>query len=589
VNTTGFAASLSSSDYALSIDLKTSCLPNSGIAIAYAGRTDFDCAGSWRTVSVKLQGGKPTGVLADGSALAPFSYADVGRVSLAMRYSGYVIGSVDFVSKPTDIRFQSVFRSDNTADYKGTVDDSWLKDDRYGFTKAGDVFTMRLGALMANGKFALSFGKEPAALKNVLPDDAIDLDLRLDKFLVNTKVSPKLPIADKDDVVDDAFVFDQKFTLNAAVTGFGAMDAKVRWYEAGNFAATPFLIDYLGTGQIGGPPDDIADYPYKRLVNGTRVIGRFYPDHFVTEVDATMPCLPAMNCPAVSVDPAKPTFPVSGATYSRQPFTVTITPYGLARDGTPSFLSLFQNDSARPVALSAAKMPNDAAAPAAGVLTAPVLPTATDPADFKALKGAASFSTGNAYNPASRSVGDWGVPTFVYLRAGMTETILPSGSAAQVISSRTAANTWTPQYEDGLLIVPGRLFVSNAFGSDLLRLPVPLVAQYWNGTAWVASASDDDSSVASAIRPSAGGCRKFFAQNLVSGTCKTTPLTAATSAPVRLKSGKGTLLLLDPPRGTVGSVDYTLDSAAAPWLPSTQARATFGLYKSPLIYLREVY
>jgi MSHA biogenesis protein MshQ len=59
--------------------------------------------------------------------------------------------------------------------------------------------------------------------------------------------------------------------------------------------------------------------------------------------------------------------------------------------------------------------------------------------------------------------------------------------------------------------------------------------------------------------------------------------------PVGLVHGKGRLILQAPARGTVGSVDYTLDSVDAPWLPSTQARATFGLYKSPLIYLREVY
>jgi hypothetical protein len=50
------------------------------------------------------------------------------------------------------------------------------------------------------------------------------------------------------------------------------------------------------------------------------------------------------------------------------------------------------------------------------------------------------------------------------------------------------------------------------------------------------------------------------------------------------------LVLQSPARGTIGSVDYTLDNGdAKDWLPSTQARATFGLYRSPVIFLREVY
>jgi hypothetical protein len=260
------------------------------------------------------------------------------------------------------------------------------------------------------------------------------------------------------------------------------------------------------------------------------------------------------------------------------------------RNGEPALLSLFQNDSARPVTLSAVKAPNDSAAAAAGLLSAPVLPLSTGPGSFPALEGMASYSTGNPYSPAtaaSRAVGDWGAPTPFYLRASMTESILPSGKLE--ISSRTPASAWTPLYEGGLVAIAGRLFVPNVFGSDLLRLPVPLSAQYWNGSAWTAVVTDNASLVASAIKPVDKGCRLAFALDKT-GACKSaTPLTLAGTVPVGLSSGKGSLVLQAPARGTVGSVDYTLDSLDAPWLPSTQARATFGLYKSPLIYLREVY
>ena len=588
------ATPMSSADYPLQLDLAASCLPYSGSA-SYAGAA-LDCKGSWQTVKARLPGGQPSAVLADGSLLAPFFYADVGRVSLSMRYNGTVADTVNLISRPLDIRFQSVFRADGTADYKGTAADGWLKDKRYGFTTAGAPFTMRVGALMANNQFAPSFGKEPAALKGVLPDAAIGLDLRLDRFLLDPAATPKMPVAGKDGVVSGAFAFDRAFALNTGVAGFGAMDATVRWYEAGNFAATPYLTDYLGTGmQVGGPPADSDVHPEHRIVNGTRVIGRFYPDHFETQVERGFACAASMACPAVSTDPAKPSFPVSGGAYSRQPFKVTVTPYGLARGTDPSPLSLFQNDAARPVVLSAARAPNDPAAPLVGTLSGAALPTSSAAADFPALVTAPSYSLGKPYDPstsATRSAGDWGAPTAVYLRATMTETILVSGGADAnpVITSRTAAGSWTPQYESGLLVVAGRLQVPNVFGSDLLRLPVPLTAQYWSGAAWLASAGDDGSTVAAAIVPVANGCRKYFAQDPRTGQCKANPLTIAGSVPVGLTMGKGTLVLQAPPRGSVGSVDFTLDNGASGnWLPSTQSRATFGLYRSPLIYVRELY
>jgi uncharacterized repeat protein (TIGR01451 family) len=581
VNGGAVASKMGDADTLVALDLAFGCLPNSGVPVAYAGKADFDCKGSAQTVNARLPAGKPSAVLDSGAALAPFSYADVGRVSLTLRYKGDVADSVAFVSRPADIRFARVFRADGTD----------ASNEAFGFTTAGAPFTMRVGALMANNVFAPSFGKEPAELN--VPTSA--LDLRLDVFLLNAKASPKAPLADagKQTLAANAFVVEQSFARNPAVTAFGAMDALVRWYEAGNVAATPYLVDYLGTGLVGGPPGapkNIEALSENRVVNATRVIGRFYPDHFVTKATQNFACPPALNCPAVSLDPAKPSFPVAGATWSRQPFAFTVKAYGLNRGVDSTELALFQNDSARPVTLSAVKAPNDTVAPAAGALTAPALPLSTGPSSFPALEGMASYSTGNPYSPAtaaSRAANDWGAPTLFYLRAEMTESILPSGTL--VVSSRTPAGAWTPLYEGGLMAIAGRLFVPNVFGSDLLRLPVPLSAQYWSGSNWAAAVTDDASLVASAIRPADKGCRLAFALDKT-GACKSaTPLAVAGAVPVGLVHGKGRLILQAPARGTVGSVDYTLDSVDAPWLPSTQARATFGLYKSPLIYLREVY
>ena len=121
---------------------------------------------------------------------------------------------------------------------------------------------------------------------------------------------------------------------------------------------------------------------------------------------------------------------------------------------------------------------------------------------------------------------------------------------------------------------------------DASWLPDPSGAhelRYWNGTAWVASSTDSDSTVAQTLAPLK--CTKAFSASCSAATF----VLASGSTGVRLSNGAGRVFVQSPGRGNVGSVDFTLGSSVTPWLPSTRARATFGLYKSSLIYLREVY
>jgi uncharacterized repeat protein (TIGR01451 family) len=596
----GLVASALDTDFPATIELLFSCVPNaSGLQITYSG-TNFNCqATTWTKFNIVFVANNTSAVLvrSDGTRtpLAPFSYADVGRLTVAMRLGTSVLDTVPFVSKPQYLSLDKVYRSDDGyVDTQGGIGDSWAKQD-IGFAKAGERFTMQICGRMANGICALSFGKEAAALGGILQPDILDLEFTFDLFAVNLKGTPKLPIAEKDQVVDDSFLLDQPFTR--VLTGDGNIfEAKARYFEAGMLGITVGLDDYLGAGGVTGSNGSAKESG--RLVSGTRVVGRFYPDHFVTEMISNFQCLPPMNCPGDAG------VAVSGATYSMQPFTFSVKAYGLPRpdrSDPTTILSLYQNQiidpaKPRPLTLAGAKAPNlPDAAPVGRFDTDPGTqlkpPAAAN--DFPDLGGLAAWRLGDPYSSAGRAVNTWGAPTPVYLRASMDEfrgTVGAAPTTVKVTSQTPAGAAAGTQYEDGLMVLAGRLFVPNVFGSDLLRLPVPLTAQYWNGSAWVASANDNGSVVASAIRPVANGCRKFFAQDLKSGPCKASPLTAvAGGMPVTLVAGRGTLILQAPARGTVGSVDYTLDSSAAPWLPSTQARATFGLYRSPLIYLREVY
>jgi len=581
-----------------SIDLAATCLPFSKVALTYAGQT-LDCVGGWKSVQVSTAPNSPTGVLPNDSS---FFYADVGRITLQLRYAGSVMGKVDFISRPRDIRFQTVFRnSDGVADLQGAAGDNWKKPAAMAFAKAGEPFTMRLGAWMDNGAWAPSFGKEAAALSGKLAAELLDLDFELDLFAADPLASPVLPVTSTDGRIDAlvkrAFSLDQAFTPNATIAG--AFDARARWFEASYLGATPYLADYLGTGQVGGLKEGVDPSTAARLVTSTRVIGHFYPDHFETSLS------PAFACPTELKCPVAPDFAPSGAVYATQPFKLAVAAFALPRDGQPQPLSLFRNLAGsaangnivgktvyRSVALSAAVKPTDTTSRALAGLTldpAAPLPTSSGPTDFPAMNTGASYTLGKAYTPTDATSGKT-APTLFYLRATMRERVTTSaGITADVtVDSSTPAATPTVQYEDGLMVVSGRLLVPNVFGSELLNLPANLAAQYWNGTSWVTNPIDNASTVAQKLV--FVKCARSFASDPATGACKADPVAMAGPGPVQLVGGTGKLVLRSPGRGVSGSVEYTVSGGnAAAWLPSTRGRATFGVYKSPIIYLREVY
>jgi len=588
------ASKLGTADYALPVEFKFTCAPGLFTEIVY-GNTKFACnSANFVTLNAMLKAGEASAVVSDGSALS-FMYADVGRVGMTMRYAGATNPAVNFISRPSYIGIEAVERvSDGYADQQG-ISPNWAKPD-IGFAKAGEPFTMRICARMVNGNCAPSFGFEP---------EAEDFEFKLDVFAVNLSGTPRLPIVsgtrnedgekivDVQKIVSDAWLLEKQPDSDTEfVRGTGGYSnmyiATARWFEAGMLGITPRLTNYLATGQVG--TDGGGGAAAARMSAGTRVVGRFYPDHFETSATSKLDCLAPMNCPVT------PGAEVEGAVYSTQPFEFGIKAYGLPRDGAPSPLSLYQNQiidtlKPRPLTLTASKTPSQAEAPALGAFTAPTGTQLTPPKavnDYPEQKGLVAWTLGPPYDPAKRTVATWGAPTPVYLRASMKEFRgSKAGYTEETITSQTPAGAPAgSKYEDGLVVVAGRLYVDNVFGSELLRLPVPLAAQYWSGSAWSPSRNDDNV-VASAVKPLS--CTKAFAKNGVSGACASILQFVGSVGPVPLKGGKGILSLPSAPRGTRGSVDFTVDSSEAPWLPSTQARATFGLYRSPLIYLREVY
>ncbi|MGZ8259328.1 MAG: DUF6701 domain-containing protein, partial [Caldimonas sp.] len=154
----------------------------------------------------------------------------------------------------------------------------------------------------------------------------------------------------------------------------------------------------------------------------------------------------------------------------------------------------------------------------------------------------------------------------------------------------------------------GVLRVGNAYGSELLDLPLPIEALHWDGARLATNTADHCTSVAAATAALGNWQRNLAA-------CET----AIPSPPARLASGRSFVKLARPGAGNNGSVDVALQlgsaasgqtcasvggpptaatAASLRWLQgrwsgavaydqNPTARASFGLYRSPLILMRE--
>jgi MSHA biogenesis protein MshQ len=147
----------------------------------------------------------------------------------------------------------------------------------------------------------------------------------------------------------------------------------------------------------------------------------------------------------------------------------------------------------------------------------------------------------------------------------------------------------------------GRLSLGNAYGSELLDLPIPLQAQYWAAAGYYVTNRDD---VCTAINPSSIKLAGF-SQNLAACETQFSPTGLQT-----LVGGKLPLRMTRPGAGNNGGVGLELNigsvaagttcvaaasspatAASLPWfgIVNPAARASFGAFKTPLIYRREVY
>ncbi len=152
--------------------------------------------------------------------------------------------------------------------------------------------------------------------------------------------------------------------------------------------------------------------------------------------------------------------------------------------------------------------------------------------------------------------------------------------------------------EGSAVIRSGRLRLQNVYGSELLALPVPLESQYWNGSSYIRNQQDS--------------CTTLAASSIALSNYRNN--LSACETQIGYSSGSGAfsngvsnyLRLTKPGAGNNGSVDLTLNlnsasggtcisstasaatAANIPWFGTNPvSRATFGIYKTPIIYMRE--
>lgn len=309
------------------------------------------------------------------------------------------------------------------------------------------------------------------------------------------------------------------------ITGTATVN-NLRWDEVGTIALRADIASgaYLGTSNTTGTSSNL---------------GRFIPDHFDTTVNPPMNCV-GMICPG------------NGMAYSGQPFTTNVT----AKNGVNATTTNYDGGlgSSKQVTLSAASTLGGSISPL-GSMNNNVIP-------------ASSFTSGSSVvattpKPAFNFSATPTVPTDIYARATDTDG---------AISLRSPSNT---SVEGGIKIVSGKLKLSNAYGSELLNLSIPIEAQYYNASgAWTRNISDSTSVL---------NTTTSLVQTIITGPL--TSVTAAGFGPLSIAAGSTTMTLLKP--GVAGNVDLSFNAPS--YLPSNVGRATFGVYKSPLIYRRENY
>jgi hypothetical protein len=578
--------------------------PASGTKQASINGTSLSTSSPGTAVSLNFDGASPA-----SSATFSLSYPDVGKLGLTAVKASGATGSASLIVVPHHFALSSVTCGDG-ATYVGCSVTSPYANPAAGdatgaaFMKAGYPFSIVVGAYNSANAVTPNFGRESS------PE--------------SVSLAPSVNMPD----------------LAGAVAGnfAGALGAFSNGLARGN----TFTYDEVGIITLSLSLNDPQTKGYLSIGNQSlnpvsttsANIGRFIPDHFEVNSDALNPILARTDLSQTAALATGTTAPatvigvdstagffigsrvrIPGAAAGGNVFLATVTavdavastltldtPIGTTLAGGESvveewgsYLGEQMNANFVLTAVDAASnlTTNYQDAYAKLDLTAGSNPLGLGAVDTAgptynlALDASAvvsgSFNNGSAAISAPFVVTRGASPTgpFNAVQIGIAPTSAEADGVkmgAYDLSVAGGATDHTsimdPQVQAVTQLRYGRLKISNAYGSELLALPVRNAAQYYAGTTWVTNVQDNLSTPGGPLMLSA-----------VAGTPFCAGLTFAV-APVTVASGAGTFTLTRPSNGRC-SADLTL--SAPGYLPSAAGRATFGIYKSPLIYRRENY
>jgi hypothetical protein len=305
-------------------------------------------------------------------------------------------------------------------------------------------------------------------------------------------------------------------------------------------------------------------------------LGRFFPDHFAISSPALTPFCAAAN----------PALPFTYFGQDGFTTTFTMTAQNASNGTTQNYREVFAKFVTAGYGnygFTAATLPTGSELQASATA-----PTGSWPSSGSS-SGIASITARHQVSRPTNPTAE----TLLTVSAAPTDGEVPASATATAVGSNVRLRY-------------GRLRMQNAYGSELLDLPVPFEAQYWNGTYYVTNTWDSCT-----VLPMSSLVMTYNPATLATlDPCKTQVM--PTGNPT-LAGGKlpGGLKLTKPGKGHSGSVDLEFNvtnapvsgsitcvgpaSSAAtaanlPWFgPNIGGRATFGIYRSPLIYLRENY
>lgn len=366
----------------------------------------------------------------------------------------------------------------------------------------------------------------------------------------------------------------------AAGTGTSSSGTGFKYLDVGNIQLTTdamvdtvfSTVDQASDCIPGSTSNALSGGKYGCNIGSTAsaLFGRWYPSHYSFSGTLTPACI-AGNFTYMGQD-------ALGVGLTLKAHASTGSPATASDPVTSRYTSGYTNLAA--VTLSG---DNGGNAVATSRLSTPAFPTMPN----TALWAAGLFRISDTFSFSRLSAPDGSYEAFK-LVVSLTD---PDGSALIGTSTQKETNTTRIRY--------GRLAIGNAYGSELLDLPIPFEAQYWSSNGYYVTNRDDSCTSFNTSSLIMSG----YTQNLAACETQISPTGTQT-----LVGGKLPLKLTKPGTGNQGSVLLALNigstasgstcvsassSAASaanmPWFGSTNpsGRAKFGIAKSPYIYFRE--